>query len=59
MIACRRWRGRDRPRPGRKGQPPMGVVVSARKAGYLKPVRTQSPCVLRALLRRPKFQRWQ
>ena len=37
----------------------MWVVVSARKARYLKPVRTQSPRVPRALLRRPKLQRWQ
>ena len=62
MTACRRWRARDGPRPDPQGtgrRPPLWVVVSARKARYLKPVRTQSPCVLRALLRRPKFQRWQ
>ena len=41
------------------GGPPMWVVVSVRKARYLRPVRTQSPRVLRALSRRPKLQRWQ
>jgi hypothetical protein len=46
MTACRRWRARDRSRPDPKGpgrRPPMWVVVSARKARYLKPVRMQSP----------------
>src|SRR5262249_19526359 len=58
MIACRRWRARDRPGAGPRGhgrQSPMWVVVSVRKARYLKPVRTQSPCVLRALCAGPSF----
>ena len=69
MTAFRRWRDPGSASPGPQGAKSgassgtrsgaADVVVSARKARYLKPVLMQSPRVLRALLRRPKLQRWQ
>ena len=58
-VRDRRSIGRGNPKNDESRRSPIWAVVSTRKARYLKAkARSGAKRVLRALLRRPKLQRW-